>query len=396
MFSLTHRANNVDLRYLESKLRLAYINKSRAAQLAEKELQKRQELEEKILEGELHEKERQQRIEEEEEAEKREAREKIRYQWALDQQMQEQQAARDRALIEFLSEKKKIDEIIARVKHEQREKMLEALVKKEVEKRSIKEFMESRKIFVRLEQERVERENERIVAYWRDKNAWTERQAELEKERRKLKNESVLKLAEEIQRQELEEKEKESLMHELQEGRIREEEKIREWQEMEMQIRKKLMLKDSNEMAMRYREEQKERERLEDEEWRRQMLEKMAEDDRLEQMSNQKRRLKQIEHRRALDELMISRKKLKEEEKLSEEQFWAEQKESERAMEAIVREERKKLLMAHASNLVGFLPGNILDESDLEYLDDNVRKSFQSRPYVDPLTKLEQMYATKQ
>lgn len=43
--------------------------------------------------------------------------------------------------------------------------------------------------------------------------------------------------------------------------------------------------------------------------FRQQMLAKLAEDDRIEQMNAQKRRVKQLEHRRAVEELIADRHK---------------------------------------------------------------------------------------
>lgn len=47
----------------------------------------------------------------------------------------------------------------------------------------------------------------------------------------------------------------------------------------------------------------------EEEAFRQQMLAKLAEDDRIEQMNAQKRRVKQLEHRRAVEKLIEDRRK---------------------------------------------------------------------------------------
>ena len=56
----------------------------------------------------------------------------------------------------------------------------------------------------------------------------------------------------------------------------------------------------------------KERKRLaelvEEEEYRRQLMAKFAEDDRIELMNAQKRRMKQLEHRRAVEKLIEERR----------------------------------------------------------------------------------------
>ena len=56
------------------------------------------------------------------------------------------------------------------------------------------------------------------------------------------------------------------------------------------------------------KERKMEAEKLEEEEFRRQMMAKFAEDDRIELMNAQKRRMKQLEHRRAVEKLIQDRR----------------------------------------------------------------------------------------
>lgn len=86
------------------------------------------------------------------------------------------------------------------------------------------------------------------------------------------------------------------------------------------------------------------------------MLAKFAEDDRIEQMNASKRRMKLLEHKRAVERLMEERRR----------QFAAErerevlQREEEQKMEQfrrqIIEEERRRLLREHATRLLGYLP----------------------------------------
>lgn len=86
------------------------------------------------------------------------------------------------------------------------------------------------------------------------------------------------------------------------------------------------------------------------------MMAKFAEDDRIEQMNANKRRMKQLEHKRAVEKLIDDRKV----------QFAAdrerelEERREEERMEAfrkqIIEEERQKLLREHAMRLLGYLP----------------------------------------
>ena len=56
------------------------------------------------------------------------------------------------------------------------------------------------------------------------------------------------------------------------------------------------------------KERKRQAEKEEEEEFRQQMIAKFAEDDRLELMNAQKRRMKQLEHRRAVEKLIEERR----------------------------------------------------------------------------------------
>jgi hypothetical protein len=317
----------------------------------------------------------------------------LRYLKQLDVQLIEKQSERDVAYMEFLQEKRLIDEVIAKVKAEQRKARIEAVVKKEVLKEDVHRFMEAQEVFVRMEKERTERENSRILEFVDHKDKWTIDQEAIEAERRKFKHGAVSKLAEEMGRTQKEVLEKEEILHELHEGRMRDEERRREADEMTRELRKRLAFKESNEAAVAYREMVKERERAKDEEWRRKWIEEMEAKERLEQMSDAKRRMKRLELKREVERIMAERQVEREIEKLDEARFWQEQKEREAEMDRVVEEERMRMLKAHASRLVGHLPGGIIKEEDLDHLGEEVRMAFRKRPrYRDPLECLEEQY----
>ena len=94
------------------------------------------------------------------------------------------------------------------------------------------------------------------------------------------------------------EREKESLLHELNEGRQRERDRIQERLELEQEIRKRLNFKQSNEIALEYREKIRAKLKNEDENWKRKIMEEAEKAAKLDQMGNQKRRMKMQELRR--------------------------------------------------------------------------------------------------
>ena len=112
---------------------------------------------------------------------------------------------------------------------------------------------------------------------------------------RSLKNESILKLAEEMHQQQNDEDERVRLMHELHEGRLKEVETMADKEEMEREVRQRIQLRQSNSLAIEVRQRQLERQRLEEEAWKKKMAQEFEREAKLEQMSDQKRRMKRLE-----------------------------------------------------------------------------------------------------
>ena len=86
------------------------------------------------------------------------------------------------------------------------------------------------------------------------------------------------------------------------------------------------------------------------------MLAKFAEDDKIEQMNAQKRRMKQLEHKRAVEELLEARRQQFAADREREQELKRQEEEMERFRKQIIEEERLRLLQQHAPNLVGYMP----------------------------------------
>lgn len=78
---------------------------------------------------------------------------------------------------------------------------------------------------------------------------------------------------------------------------------------MERRIRQRLELQQTCREQMALKQQRKQAEREEEEAFRRVMMTKFAEDDRIGQMTAQRRRMKQLEHRRAVEELLEVRRR---------------------------------------------------------------------------------------
>ena len=94
-------------------------------------------------------------------------------------------------------------------------------------------------------------------------------------------------------------------------------------------------------------------------EFRARMLEKFANDDKLEQLAQNKRRMKEVEHKKEVQRLWQERLKVfrVEQEKQEEERKRLIQDESWK--EEVIRREKERLIRQNIGNLDGFLPKDL-------------------------------------
>lgn len=85
---------------------------------------------------------------------------------------------------------------------------------------------------------------------------------------------------------------------------------------MEEKIQQRLMMQQAYQDAITVKEMRRQAEKEEEEAFRNMMMDKFAEDDRIEQMNAQKRRMKQLEHRREVEKLIEYRRRQREAEKV--------------------------------------------------------------------------------
>ena len=101
------------------------------------------------------------------------------------------------------------------------------------------------------------------------------------------------------------------------------------------------------------------------------MMEKFAEDDRIEQMNAQRRRMKMAEHRRETERLLEEKREMYNRLKLAEVEATRLKEQEEHRRASIIEEERRRLLQMYAKKYKDFLPkGVLLSDSDLALLAD--------------------------
>ncbi len=150
--------------------------------------------------------------------------------------------------------------------------------------------------------------------------------------------------------------------------------------EFERKIRQRLDLQQEHKEQVQFKAMREEAERREEESIKQQMLQKFALDDKIEQMNAQKRRMKQLEHKRQVEELLEDRRHRLNQERQRELNERIESDKLENYKRQIIEEERAKLLKEHAVKLLGFLPkGVIRDSKDLEMMGSEFKQEYQKR-----------------
>jgi hypothetical protein len=213
------------------------------------------------------------------------------------------------------------------------------------------------------EQAEIE-ENNRIAAFARDKERREEQQAN-EKYEAEQEKERVLRAM--IGEQEAKNKAAEELAQ-LRNDLHAEEHESEARRKEEAQMRKRAEDKEEMKRAyinqMELQEAKKEAFKQEEEKVRETLLQKFAEDDRIEQMNDQRKRMKIEAHKREAQRLIELRRESFEAAREEEREFHRRAREDEKDRQVIVEEERQRLLKEHAVGLKDFLPKGTLEHMD--------------------------------
>ena len=99
----------------------------------------------------------------------------------------------------------------------------------------------------------------------------------------------------------------------------------------------------------------------EEEKFRQRMLQKFADDEKTEQMANDKRRMRVQAHKKAVEDLIVKRREERAAAKAAEVADINDQKERERLLRETIEKERQRILGEHAARLgLDFLPRGLL------------------------------------
>mmetsp|Transcript_76074 Transcript_76074/g.211483 ORF Transcript_76074/g.211483 Transcript_76074/m.211483 type:complete len:496 (-) Transcript_76074:210-1697(-) len=358
-----------ELRALKERLHAAKVNKERAQQLLEGEVRKEMGFlkEKKISEHMENERLEHMELEHKLNLEKMKQRERVKV--INQQQIASKEAQRQEALMEYLKEKDQVDELVNKIAQEDADETRAREEQKAAAKEVMRQFMIEQKQKQEQAEQAEREEAERIEAFAqakRDQEARLAAEAEeVEREKQRILN-KMLGKAEALNK---EKEELEQLRNDLHLEQAEAANRRRDEVQMRKRLEDKEEMKNAYLSQMKMKEEKAQKAYEEDQRIKEALMAKFAEDDRIEQMSEQKRRMKVEQHKREANRLVELRQQMYEvsraDERANEERLRAE--ESDR--QVIIEEERRRLLAEHAPGLRDFLPKHTLEtREDYEFL----------------------------
>eukprot|EP00804_Cyclotella_cryptica_P002527 CCRYP_018872-RA/>CCRYP_018872-RA protein AED:0.19 eAED:0.19 QI:0/0.5/0.33/1/1/1/3/15/614 len=350
-----------ELKDLERQLKIAYINKERAAQHQEALLLRKLENDREQAIQEKMEYNRQQEIHRQVDKENERRQSLIAQKKVLQQQMTDMEGQQEKLREESLKEKKMIDDIIAKIKREDEMEHEERLRKVEETRAIVAEFQNER----RMHMEAVEREQRvqdaEIEAY---NKMMRERAIKEEAEKRRIEDEKKRRwqrVADETRnltqsQEELDVSRALLWEEELEAKRKKEEE---DTARKRMETKKDLMRENNAQIAAKKaileKMEREEKELVD------KMLQKFAEDSEVERREEESRRAFKERFKAEAAEQRLERTRLVQIEKEREIKQQNSLREQEEYKQRVIDEARRKLLERHVDQLRGFLPRKCLE-----------------------------------
>lgn len=235
-------------------------------------------------------------------------------------------------------------------------------------KEYIDQFIEEQERYKQVRVAEMEAENAKIREY-ANQVMQREQQLRLAKAKEQNAKDVILeRMSADMAKRQKEADEMEALRNELVIQETEERILLKEKEKLERAVQQRLDIALANEYQRQLKGIRRDEEKREEDEFRRAMLDKFAEDDRLDQMNAQKRRQKQLDHRREIERLLEERRAKYEAERAAELQAQIDGERVEQIRSQIIEEERKRMLAAHAKNLgLQHLPKGVLaSEGDMQ------------------------------
>jgi len=362
------REQSEELRALAEKIRTARVNKERAEQLRDNAQLKAQQQEyDTTFNLYVQRSEAAAAAQEAEALAKRKAM-AIKAREVLEEQMAERQDLLKIAEEQAIRERAMVDQVVARIAEENNAEATLRAAKVQETKAFIAQFLEQQEAARRAREARDKAEEQKRLDHWTMVREREAEEAARKAERKAEADRLYEKVRVEMEAANRAREEEEDLINLLRQEeaeakrRADEEEAKRKAEQMrrEMQL--------ANEYQMRLKAQREAQLKADEEAFKATMMARFAEEDRIEQMNAQKRRMRQLEHAREVQRMVDDRRRLYQEQKAREEAEIAAQSAEEARKQVILEAERQKLL-AEAAELKDYLPRGVLrDQADIDYI----------------------------
>ncbi len=349
-----------ELRELKEKLRAAEVNFERRLQKEEKAMIVSHEQDQEQAMHAYAERQRIKAVFEEETAasKARESRSSARLE--LEKQMEEKKLAQLAARAEFLAEREAVDAVAQRIREEDDADLMRKAQKVRDTQTWVKKFLSLREEQREEEKRRLKEEEAAIARFAAEIARREEQAASMGAAKREEADRILERLTKEKEANDRAREEMEDLLDRL----YFEEQEEKFILAKEMKRAKAAAasaeMVAANEAQLAIKQTMRMEEEQEEQAFREVMFAKFAEQDRLEQMHANKRRMKVQEHKREVERLAAVKRAMYEEQMQREVEENEKQASEDLHVAAIVEQERQRLLVEHAARLKDFLPKGVL------------------------------------
>lgn len=284
-----------EIQELKQRIKMANLNQERSKQILEKQTRRLQDM---VKDAETDENLFAHLAEEkwkEEQIELQKKMERLNSKYTLQKQMSEKEKLRQEAREEYMRDKQLVDDVVRKIMQEDLQAMDESNRKKELARGYMYQAYEEKERLRKeqKEEERLQKEKERqyFEEVARRDREHKEKKAAIQGEKDKI----FEKLTADAVRQQQERDYWENVRNELYWEEMNRRDKIKDLQEKEKKQRQKEEMLQSAIEQMRTKEDRKKEEDRMENEFKKKLMEKFAQDEKLEQYNAQRRRMKEIE-----------------------------------------------------------------------------------------------------
>lgn len=275
--------------------------------------------------------------------------------YVIQQQMKDRVKQKEESKYEYERDKKQVEDIIRHIAEEDYKAMQAEMAKKQQARTYMEYSYKEKEERLKLKKQEELREKEREREYFRNvakrENELKAKKAAVQEEKDRI----FQKLCEEKKIKEAEKEYWENVRNELYVEELNRKTKLKELEEQEKKARQKeIMLASAIEQAQ-MKEERKRLELEEEKEFKRKLLEKFKEDEKLEQFNMMRRKQKEMDYKKEIERqwtLKLEQYKLQKDYELK---VLQQQKEEEQKKREFIESEKQKLIRENEEILKTYL-----------------------------------------